>query len=146
MTFLTHAQKKNTELHCLVKTQRYQTYLFVQQCMLGVVYYPRTQNALWHETFDCHHCWDSYSNCWCLCVWVNVLMHYNFTIFFRRPDNRNIAGFHFEDSHIYEIPIHLKLIHRTRSENHTCQGWLWHHHNSSQKHLIKFLFTFSCHN
>jgi len=24
--------KKNTELHCLVKTQRYQTYLFVQQC------------------------------------------------------------------------------------------------------------------
>jgi len=43
-------------------------YSFMQQCMLGVLYYSRSQNALWHETFDCHHCWDSYADCWCLCV------------------------------------------------------------------------------
>jgi len=52
----------------------------------------------------------------------NVLMHYMITIFFGRPDYRNIPEFCFEDSQIYEIPKHLKLIHRIRSENHTCPG------------------------
>jgi len=50
------------------------------------------------------------------------LMHYMITIFFRRSDYRVIAGFNFENSQIYEKSIHLKLIHRMRSENHICPG------------------------
>jgi len=46
--------------------------------------------------------------CVCLSHAVqSVLMHYMITIFLRRPDYRNIAGFHFEDSQIYDIPMHL---------------------------------------
>jgi len=37
--------------------------------MLGVLYYPGTQHALRQETFDFHHCWDSYADI-DVCVWV----------------------------------------------------------------------------
>jgi len=40
---------------------------------------------------------------------------------------------------------YIQSLYREWDHNHTCPWWLWHHQNS-QKHLINFLLTFSCHN
>ena len=89
----------------------------MQQCMLGVLYYPGTQHALRHETF--HHCWDSYADCWCLCgsqssrskIKLNALYDYNIL----QKTWLQKYWFHFVDSQIYakyEITIISMTIYR----------------------------------
>jgi len=125
--FCTFAQPKKTttELHCLVKTQRYQTfahesqqwwhyflYLFIHSCSSAcwefyTILEPRMHGDI---KFDCHHCWDKYADCWWLCQEVqNVLMHYIYILQKAWLQKFCWISFPFEDSQIYEIPMHVNL-------------------------------------